>query len=110
MSVVISRREGIAPEGAAVCCTYIYGRAESDIGSHYACNRINIEKGVTFIILHQSLTKTIGNSLQFLAGSRVATASQAIKDDLLGPSTNVLPALCSIRVFTYSEFSSGVSA
>lgn len=79
-------------------CTCIYRRAESDIGSHYECDGINIEKEITFTkfsqkILHQTLTKTIGNSLQFLGGGRVATASQTVKDELLGPSTNVFPVV-----------------
>lgn len=89
-----------------MCCTYIYRRAESDIRSYYPCDGINIVKGVMSVILHQTAIKKIGNSLQFLGGSSITTASQSTKANLLKPSTNIFPVLCSVCVFIYSEYGS----
>jgi len=90
-----------------MCCTYIYRRAESDISSYYPCDRINIVKVVKSRILHQTVIKKIGNSLQFLGGNSVTTVSQSSKDNLLKPSTNIFPVLYSVCVFINAEHSSG---
>lgn len=92
-----------------MCCTYIYRRAESGSRSYYACDGINIAKGVTSIILHQAVIKKIGRILQFLGGGSVTTVSQSTKDNLLRPSTNIFPVLYSVCAFIYSEYISDAS-
>lgn len=80
-------------------CTHIYKRAESDIRSHYPCDGINTEMGVMSMILHQTVIKKIGKSMQFLSGGSITVVRQSSKENFLRPSTNIFPVLFSACVF-----------